>query len=203
VTPEDTTVVLGIPIPSTSPIFLSGVALHVLVGLVCVVAGAIAMLSPKRSGRHPTFGTIYYWSLVAVFVSATGLSIVRWAEDYHLFILGLLALIAASLGRTARRRRWARWVPVHISGMGLSYILLLTAVVEGSAADQLLVAAGSDWNTPHHPCSPEASARSAVVAAAPGLSKGSNNAIPISNASCMSSRSPVVRSPLPVRHAAK
>ena len=126
-TPEDTTVVLGIPIPSTSPIFLSVVALHVLVGLVCVVAGAIAMLSPKRSGRHPTFGTIYYWSLVVVFVSATGLSVVRWAEDYHLFILGLLALIAASLGRTARRRRWARWVPVHISGMGLSYILLLTA----------------------------------------------------------------------------
>jgi peptidoglycan/LPS O-acetylase OafA/YrhL len=95
--------------------------------LVCVVAGAIAMLSPKRSGRHPTFGTIYYWSLVVVFVSATGLSVVRWAEDYHLFILGLSALIAASLGRTARRRRWARWVPVHISGMGLSYILLLTA----------------------------------------------------------------------------
>ena len=126
-TPEDTTVVLGIPIPSTSPIFLSVVALHVLVGLVCVVAGAIAMLSPKRSGRHPTFGTIYYWSLVAVFASATGLSVVRWAENYHLFILGLLAFIAATLGRAARRQRWHRWVRVHITGMGLSYVLLLTA----------------------------------------------------------------------------
>lgn len=76
-TPEDTTVVLGIPIPSTSPTFLALVALHVLVGLVCVIAGAVAMLSPKRSGRHPTFGTIYYWGLVVVFVSATGLSVVR------------------------------------------------------------------------------------------------------------------------------
>ena len=74
-TPEDTTVVAGIPIPSTSPIFLTVVGLHVLVGLVCVLAGAVAMLSPKRSGRHPTFGTIYYWGLVAVFVSATGLSV--------------------------------------------------------------------------------------------------------------------------------
>jgi uncharacterized membrane protein len=127
VTPEDTTVVAGIPIPSTSPIFLTVVGLHVLVGLVCVVAGAIAMLSPKCRGRHPTFGTIYYWGLVAVFVSATGLSVVRWAEDYHLFILGLLALIAALLGRTARRRRWPGWVRLHITGMGLSYILLLTA----------------------------------------------------------------------------
>jgi peptidoglycan/LPS O-acetylase OafA/YrhL len=126
-TPEDTTLVAGIPIPSTSPIFLTVVALHVLAGSLCVVAGAIAMLSPKRSGRHPTFGTIYYWGLVVVFVSATGLSVVRWAEDYHLFILGLLALIAATLGRTARRRRWSGWVRLHITAMGLSYILLLTA----------------------------------------------------------------------------
>lgn len=126
-TPEDTTVVLGIPIPSTSPVFLTVVGLHVLIGLVCVVAGAIAMLSPKRSGRHPMFGTIYYWGLVFVFVSATGLSVVRWAEDYHLFILGLLAFIAATLGRAARRRRWSGWVRLHITGMGLSYILLLTA----------------------------------------------------------------------------
>src|SRR5436190_8966267 len=76
-TPDEVTVVLGIPIPSTSPTFLTIVGLHVAVGLVCVVAGAIAMLSPKRSGRHPTFGTIYYWSLVAVFVSATALSVLR------------------------------------------------------------------------------------------------------------------------------
>jgi len=127
VTPEDTTVVLGIPIPSTSPVFLTVVGLHVLVGLVCVVAGAIAMLSPKRSGRHPMFGKMYYWGLVFVFVSATGLSVVRWAEDYHLFILGLLAFIAASLGCAARRRRRPGWVRLHITGMGLSYILLLTA----------------------------------------------------------------------------
>jgi hypothetical protein len=127
VTPEDMAVVAGIPIPSTSPIFLTVVALHVLVGLLCVVAGAMAMFSPKRSGRHPTFGTIYYCGLVAVFVSATGLSVVRWAEDYHLFILGLLALIAATLGRAARRQRWVGWVRLHIAGMGLSYILLLTA----------------------------------------------------------------------------
>jgi hypothetical protein len=127
VTPDAETVVAGIPIPTTSPIFLTVVGLHVLGELVCVVAGAVAMLSPKRSGRHPTFGTIYYWSLVAVFVSATALSAVRWAEDYHLFILGVLALASAILGRAARRRRWTGWMQLHITGMGLSHILLLTA----------------------------------------------------------------------------
>jgi hypothetical protein len=64
---------------------------------------------------------------VAVFVSATALSAVRWAEDYHLFILGELALASAIFGRAARRRRWTGWVRLHITGMGLSNILLLTA----------------------------------------------------------------------------
>jgi hypothetical protein len=59
----DTTVVAGIEIPSTSPIFLTIVGLHVLIGSVCVVSGIVAMLSPKRAGRHPTFGSIYFWSL--------------------------------------------------------------------------------------------------------------------------------------------
>jgi hypothetical protein len=126
-TADGTTIIAGIEIPSTSPIFLTTVGLHILAGLVCVGAGAVAMLSTKRPGRHPTFGTIYYWCLAAVFVSATGLAAMHWAEDYHLFILGLLSFATASLGRTARRHRWRAWVRLHISGMGLSYILLLTA----------------------------------------------------------------------------
>ena len=123
----DTTLFAGIEIPSTSPFFLTIVGLHVLMGLVCVVAGATAMLSPKRLGRHPTFGTIYYWCLALVFASASVLAAMRWDEDYHLFILGVLAFASATLGRAARRRRWSRWVRMHITGMGLSYILLVTA----------------------------------------------------------------------------
>lgn len=124
---SDTTMVAGIEIPSTSPIFLTVVGLHVLMGLACVVAGAVAMLSPKRQGRHPTFGGIYFWCLLAVFASETGLSVNRWAEDYPLFILGAFSFAAALVGRTFRRRRWRGWVRVHITGMGVSYVLLLTA----------------------------------------------------------------------------
>ena len=51
----------------------------------------------------------------------------RWAEDYHLFILGTLSFATASLGRMALRRRWRNWIRLHITCMGLSYILLLTA----------------------------------------------------------------------------
>ncbi len=119
--------VAGIEVPSTSPIFLTIVALHVLLGLACVITGAVAMLSPKRQGRHPNFGRIYFWCLSAVVVSASGLSAVHWTQDYPLFILGSLSFAAALAGRVARRTHWPGWVRLHIIAMGVSYILLLTA----------------------------------------------------------------------------
>src|SRR5437762_5864845 len=126
-TGAETTVVAGIEIPSTSPVFLTVVGFHVVVWLACVVTGAIAMLSAKRPGRHPTFGSIYYWCLVAVFASASLLAAMRWAENYHLFILGTLSFTAAWFGRAARQQLWQGWARLHIAGLGTSYIVLLTA----------------------------------------------------------------------------
>jgi hypothetical protein len=125
--PSDTTIVFGVPVPSVDPVFLTVVRFHIVVGIVCVLAGASAMLSHKGRGRHSTFGTSYYWCLAIVVATATGLSAMRWAENYHLFFLGVLSLIAATVARTALRKRWANWVTLHITGMGLSYILMLTA----------------------------------------------------------------------------
>ena len=119
--------ILGIPIPSSSPVFLAFVAVHVVAGLVCVIAGLVAMLSAKRPGRHPVAGTVYYCSLTLVFASMSVLSAMRWPEDADLFFLGALSFAAATIGRTARRVRWSGWLKYHIVGMGSSYILLLTA----------------------------------------------------------------------------
>jgi hypothetical protein len=124
---DTATIVAGIPIPSSDPAFLAVVGVHVLFGLACTITGIVAMLSPKRTGRHPTFGSIYYWCLCGLFASASTLAAVRWSEDYHLFILGGLAFAAAYFGRRARRKRWGNWVRLHITGMGLSYVVLLTA----------------------------------------------------------------------------
>src|SRR5450432_3588021 len=117
----------GIEIPSNDPAFLAVVGIHILLGLACTVTGLAAMLSQKRAGRHPRYGTIYFWCLAGVFLTATGLSAVRWTEDYHLFILGALSFAAAYLGRRARRHRWNNWVRLHLTGMGASYVLLLIA----------------------------------------------------------------------------
>jgi hypothetical protein len=78
--PVETIKVAGLPIPSVSPFFLRMVGFHVVVALISVITGIVAMVSRKRRGRHSTFGTIYYWSLSAVFVSATILAVIGWAE---------------------------------------------------------------------------------------------------------------------------
>ncbi len=124
---DGTTDIAGIEIPSANPVFLAVVGIHVLLGLACIVTGAMAMLSPKRRGRHPRNGTIYFWCLSGVFLTAAGLAAVRWGQDYHLFILGALSFAAAYFGRRARQERWRRWVRLHITGMGSSYVLLLIA----------------------------------------------------------------------------
>ncbi len=123
----DVTIVAGLPIPSNSPVFLAVVGVHVLFGLTCVIAGGVAMLSRKGHGRHSAAGTIYFWALVGVFASSTGLALARWVEDYLLFVLAALAMASAGFGRTAARERWPGWVRLHLTGMGASYILLLTA----------------------------------------------------------------------------
>jgi len=122
-----TVTVAGIELSSDAPLFLTALGFHVLAGMACVGSGALAMLSRKQPGRHPRFGTIYYWCLAVVFLSSSVLSALRWTEDYPLFILGALAFAAASIGRTARRRRRPGWARIHIAGMGVSYIVLLTA----------------------------------------------------------------------------
>ena len=124
----ETTTIGGIVIPSTDPVFLAVViGVPIPLGIACVVAGASAMLSQKGRGRHSRFGTIYFWCLLALFVSAAFLSVMRWSENYHLVILGAVAFGCAWFGRSALRLRWPHWVRLHITGMSLSYVVMLIA----------------------------------------------------------------------------
>ena len=118
------TVILGIPVPSTSPVFLAIVGVHVTFAFAAVICGTVAMLSPKGRGKHFNFGSAYFWALFGVFATMSTLAAMRWAEDYHLFILGALSFASAYMGRMAIRRRLPRW---HLTGMAASYILMLTA----------------------------------------------------------------------------
>jgi hypothetical protein len=120
--------IAGIEVPSTDPSFLIVVGVHILLGLGCAVAGILAMLSQKCAGRHPRFGTIYFWCLVGVFVTITGLAAVRRAEDNHLYILGLLSLAAAYLGRDVSAYCI---VPTRVCSLVFTTIVLLVPSASG------------------------------------------------------------------------
>lgn len=117
----------GIIIPSDHPVFLSIVAVHVLAAVACVASGVIAMMSRKVRGRHTGAGKLYYMSMWVVFITACVVALLRWAQDYHLFILGVVAFISTYVARRALVKKWNRWPLYHITGMGISYIFLLIA----------------------------------------------------------------------------
>ena len=51
----------------------------------------------------------------------TILAVIRWRENAHLVAIGSLAFAAGLVGYLNRRRPY-----IHITGMGLSYVALLT-----------------------------------------------------------------------------
>jgi hypothetical protein len=118
--------ILGLPVPTDNPTFLAILRIHISAGLTCVVAGAVAALAKKRAGWHPKAGLVYCISLCVLFASSTAMSVMRWPEDRHLFVIGMVAFCAGALGYLARKRRWRGWLRIHIPSMALSYVALLT-----------------------------------------------------------------------------
>ena len=118
--------VFGLEIPTAGPVFAAALIVHVIAGMTGVVAGALAASARKRPGRHPRAGTVYLWALAVVFGTATVMASIRWREDWHLFLVAVVAAGLGLFGWLARRRRRPGWVTRHATGMGGSYIALLT-----------------------------------------------------------------------------
>lgn len=99
------------------------ISLHIPAGLTAIAAGIVAMLARKGEWWHRRAGRVYLWSISVLGVSAFGLVTTRGPQFTHLLILGAVAVVLAFGGFAMRRRR----PPLHISGMGLSYVAMLTA----------------------------------------------------------------------------
>jgi hypothetical protein len=118
--------ILGDQVGSTAPVFLAFLAIHVIAGLTAVITGAIAALARKGSPRHVRAGSWYYRAITIVFATATALAIMRWRQDYYLFVIGAIAFTAATVGYQHRRRH-RPGDTTHITGMGIAYTAMLTA----------------------------------------------------------------------------
>jgi hypothetical protein len=116
----------GFRIPDAGPVFFTVLAIHVLAGATAMVAGILATTARKGPGRHPWAGTGYLYAITAVFVTATVLAILRWRQDWHLFLIATVAFGLAALGWWARRRRPRHWLTWHGCAMAGSYVALFT-----------------------------------------------------------------------------
>jgi hypothetical protein len=120
------TEILGLPVATDDWAFLAVLRVHIAAGLVAVVAGGVAAAAKKQAGWHPKAGLVYCAALCVVFASSTAMAVTRWEQDWHLFFIGAVAFGSGALGYLARKRRWRRWLRIHVSSMALSYVSLLT-----------------------------------------------------------------------------
>jgi uncharacterized membrane protein len=99
------------------------VSLHIPAGLVALLAGIVAMLSRKGEWWHRRAGDAYLIAIGALAATAAGLVSTRGTQFNHLLALAAVAVALAYGGYFMRRVNQG----VHISGMGLSYVVMVTA----------------------------------------------------------------------------
>jgi uncharacterized membrane protein len=102
---------------------------HIAAGTLALLLGPIAMLAPKRRGRHTRVGSIYHWTMLAVCVSAAGLALIDFSRIGWFLPIAVFSYANAFVGYNAARRRYHGWLAHHIAGMGGSYIALTTALL--------------------------------------------------------------------------
>jgi hypothetical protein len=102
-------------------------ALHVAAAGTAVVSGALSAAAAKGPGRHPHAGTVYLSALAVVFLTVTTMAAMRWARDWHLFVIAAVAFGLAAGGRRARRAtRHTQGTLWHGAMLAGSYVLLFT-----------------------------------------------------------------------------
>ncbi|MBK6264467.1 hypothetical protein JKA74_05410 [Marivirga sp. S37H4] len=69
---------------------------HAIAGLVTLIAGIGAMVSPKRLKVHRPFGKIFYYTMWYVVVTAFALSLLK--TNYFLFMVGILVFYTNVMG---------------------------------------------------------------------------------------------------------
>ena len=100
---------------------------HILAGFLCLSAGLLAIVLPKRGRTHRRVGRTFFWSMVYVNVSALlHITLVRW--NTFLLVVAVLTFYQIFTGYRVLKRRqpgqqtWIDWTGALVSmvaGLGL------------------------------------------------------------------------------------
>lgn len=102
---------------------------HIAFGAAGLVLGPIAMLAPKRRGRHTVTGEAYHWVVLGVCVTAAALAVLDWSRNWWFLPIAVGSYAFALLGYVTAKRRRGSWLISHVTGQGGSYIAMVTALL--------------------------------------------------------------------------
>ena len=102
---------------------------HIAAGTAGLVIGPIAMIAPKRRGRHIRAGLAY--QVVVALLTATALVLVAFAPGrlWGFVLIAVATECAAVAGWIVQRRRRPGWLPRHVGLMAGSYVSFVTALL--------------------------------------------------------------------------
>lgn len=98
------------------------------------------MRASKRRGPHTRLGEAYHWIVLIVCLSAAMLAILAWERSWWFLPIAVFSYANVLVGYVAAKQRRPGWLPVHIGGMGGSYIALTTALLVGNVGRSLPLA---------------------------------------------------------------
>jgi uncharacterized membrane protein len=102
---------------------------HTLASVVAMGVGALVLLRPKGGTRHKRHGTIYVIAMCLTNLTALLIYRLGHFSVFHWMAIGILVFVIAGY-IAARLRRPARvWPYFHITGMVLSYYMLIGGAV--------------------------------------------------------------------------
>ena len=99
--------------------------IHISAGVATLLSAAVAIFSAKGKKIHLNSGSVYFWGMVGIFLTAIPMSLLT--EDVFLFLVAVFSFYLAFAGRRFARTRtniaeridWVAVLLVLVSGVGM------------------------------------------------------------------------------------
>ena len=119
--------------------------IHILFGTVALLSAAVAAISTKGEKLHRFSGSVYFWSMTAIFVTAISMSVIT--HNIFLFLVAVFSFYLAFAGmRFAKNRKglptlfdWLGVGSMIASGIGMLLLSLLYYLSDNTQYIVLLV----------------------------------------------------------------
>lgn len=102
---------------------------HVVVGAAGTLLGPLALWTTWRRRELTPAGEAFHWTVLAVCVSAVGLTIFDWSGLWWFVPISAASYAFAFRGYRAARRQVPNWPVRYLRGTGGGYLALLTAIL--------------------------------------------------------------------------